>query len=229
MASQQHPRISVNKLGEYLITANPARRRAIVSDQKNPNPAVVPRYRQALPAIASFLTSGTSDEDAIVRAIEDIRAKPTSSDWAQSDNKNTADALERFLEVADELLDDTFTYVPGSDQAPKLVVAGVEVSVRPDFLIHFRSRGKDRVGALKFHFVRDDDKSLSEKGGEYVSTMLYRWLQVHGPQGRSPDRRQCVLVDCFRTRVVVAPASHVRRYQHIEAACEEICAKWPTA
>ena len=47
---RQAPRISVNKLGEYM-TATPLRRRRIVLDQKRPKTFIFARYREPQDAI----------------------------------------------------------------------------------------------------------------------------------------------------------------------------------
>ncbi len=60
MASERRrdaPRISVNKLGEYL-TATPARRRQIIQDQKYPPTFKCVRYRDAEKALVDCLVAG---------------------------------------------------------------------------------------------------------------------------------------------------------------------------
>ena len=51
---RSQPRISVTKLGEYMV-ASPTPRRRIVIDQKRPQDYIVARYNDAQESIAEFL------------------------------------------------------------------------------------------------------------------------------------------------------------------------------
>mgnify|MGYP001063024020 CR=1 FL=1 len=220
-------RISVNKLAELLVSANPARRRRIVQDQKYPNTSVVARYRQAHEPIQSYLT-GNRDASIVNDAISRLRDDRTGTEWAIDDRWNTADALGKFLEIADQLPNGNGEeYQAGDQNPPKLSISGVDISIRPDLLIGFERRGKKYIGALKFHFVKNPDSSLTRSGSEYVCTLLHQWLQVHSPDGFVPSQAHCLSVDVFRGTVTSAPRSTTRRITEITAACEEIAARWP--
>lgn len=221
-------RISANKLGEFLVTSSPVRRRRIIADQKNPNRSAVPRYRLAAEPIYSFLRSGGIDNDAVLSAIDEFRRDHSGSDWTIDDRRNTADALECFLDLSGALPLDGVDYEKGDADPPKLTFSGVDVSVRPDLLVSFDRRGTRCVGALKFHFIRSDENALEQRGSEYVATLLHRWLSLHGPRDRRPMHSHCLSVDVFRGTIVPAPGSATRRLSEIEAACEEIAARWST-
>lgn len=219
--------ISVNKLAEFLVTPNPARRRRIVHDQKYPSTAIVAKYRNAYPPIAEYLRNGRRDA-TILDAVSRLRADREGTDWVLDDRWNTADALERFLEIADVAPHaDGEIYQAGASEAPKLNIAGVDISVRPDFLISFSKRGKKQTGALKFHFIKNADNALTKAGTEYVATLMYQWLLVNGPDGTTPSHAHCLCIDVFRGAVTSAPKSTSRRMTEVVAACEEIEARWP--
>lgn len=55
---RERPRISVNKLGEYLTEPNPSRRRRILLDQKEPKDFILPYYDPARDAILRFFGDG---------------------------------------------------------------------------------------------------------------------------------------------------------------------------
>jgi len=178
---EKEPRISVNKLAELLVCSNPVRRRRIVQDQKYPNTAITIRYRLAHEPIREFLSNGRQ-EAIIHNAVAKLRNDQTGKEWAIDDRWNTADALEKFLEVADVVPDDEDIEFQGGDQiAPKLNIAGVDISVRPDVLIRFTRKGKKCTGALKFHFIKNPDSALTRAGSEYVAALLMRWLEVNRP------------------------------------------------
>ena len=218
------PRISLNKLGEYL-TANPVRRRSIIKGQKNPPDVVVARYRNAYPVLDQFFESRESD--VLYDGADRWRNEPSATDWEASDNTSTADALESFIETLDQLPIDDCEILPAySEEHQPLMLSGVRVSVRPDYLIRQNRRGRDYIGALKFHWVRDDASTLGQDGGTYVATGLYQFLLANPPDGFQPDHRLCFSVDVFRRSVWEAPSSYRRLRSHLEVACEEIALRW---
>jgi hypothetical protein len=220
------PRISVNKLGEYLVQTNPIRRRAIIRDQKLGNPPAQPRYRKALQPICDVLEDAAFDPEPIHSAIEALRTEESASEWVLDDNAKTADALEKFLNITGEFPIEGVTYRLGSHTAPKLTLSGVEVSVRPDIIIEGQLRGRQIVGGIKFHYTVDDKKALGLEGGRYVAALLRQWLSLHGPNDRHAHQNFCYSVDVFQEQVVAAPSSFARLYSQAEAACEEIGLRW---
>ncbi|MFN3734771.1 hypothetical protein [Comamonas testosteroni] len=220
-------RISANKLAELLITPNPVRRRRIVHDQKYPSDAVVPLYRHAHAPIDGYFRNGRNRE-SLIAAANTLRENREGSEWAIDDRWNTADALELFADIAEGLpSDDGITYTKGENSAPKLNISGVDVSVRPDFILNFTKRGVRYTGALKLHFIKNPDNALNRQGSEYVSTLLYRWLEENAPDGVKPSHAHCLSVDVFRQTTLQAPRSNMRRMQEIAAACEDIAFRWP--
>jgi len=219
-------KISINKLGEYLITSNPNRRKSIITEQKTPNSFAVPRYRNAYGPIHQFLSSYGTGHDAIYSAIDALRLDLTGSEWKINDNQNTAEALENFIDVSDSVINEDYTYLLGDTNPPKLVIAGVDISVRPDIIIHFNKRNVECIGAIKLHFIKDEEKALTVDGAQYVGVMLYEWLKEFGEQGKTPQHSHCFVIDCFRKQVTTAPANYRRRLQHIETACSEILNQW---
>lgn len=220
------PRISANKLGQYLVCPNPARRRRIVADQKQPQRPIVPLYRLAEEPATAFLRSGGRDHEALDRAITRLRSDTSGTSWAINDRRNTADALEQLRALSPRLPFEGVSYVRSGEQMPPLRVKNVDVSVRPHFLLHFEHRGVDCVGALKLHFPKGEESALDVKAGEYIATLLHRWLLEHGTRGRKVMPSHCLSVDVFRRTVVTGPSATTRRMADITAACEEIAATW---
>jgi hypothetical protein len=221
--ARKTPRISLNKLGEFLTTPSPVRRRAILRDQKYGNPPAVPRYRQAIDPIENFLL--TRNAASLRQAAQRIRQIPPTSDWTADDNQNTADALEAFLAMADRLPMDTATFQRGDNTSAKFLIAGVEISMRPEFFIRFTKKNTDYIGALKIHFIRTESSALSEKGSQYVATVLHQWLESRF-DNPVPSRAHCFSMDVFRQSIVSAPQSFSKRMEDVTAACEEIAVRW---
>lgn len=219
------PKISANKLGEYLVTSSASRRRRILLDQKTPNNSVVPCYRLAKEPLVDFF-SGGGVAAPIDRAVVRLRGDFSGSDWAIKDRKNTADALEAVLRLAPKLPFEGVTYARGPDSPPHLPIKGVNVSVAPHLLLRFEHRGAQCIGALKFHFTKSNESALEQEGAEYVATLLHHWLTHHGPHGLKVMPSHCLSIDVFRGAVVCAPTATMRRMSNIAAACEEIAAHW---
>lgn len=72
------PRLSANKLGEYM-SVGPTRRRAIIYDAKFPSDAIRPFYSQAGEAISQFIASGLSQVSILenrIKLLGQSHAKP---------------------------------------------------------------------------------------------------------------------------------------------------------
>lgn len=147
------PKISLNKLGEYL-TASPSRRHRIVQDQQDPKPFITARYSDARDAIVDFLASGMSEEEKLLSVAEQLRSDATGTDFVRQDRAASADAIENFLEAADQIEIEDLAVVPAdSASTASMEVAGVRVSVRPDAYLKNTITG-DIVGAIKLHFPK---------------------------------------------------------------------------
>jgi hypothetical protein len=217
----------VNKLGEFLTTRSPTRRRRLVRDQKQPPSVVVPRYAKAFEPIAKFLAGRCADPTPIADAIAKLKITVPRSDWVADDNKNTIAALEHFLTAAALLPTEGATYIKGDKDAAPLVMAGVQISVRPDFIIRVRRRDKVSTGAMKIHYIKDDDKALTEEGQEYVAMLCHEWNSKYGAKTYPAAHSLSFSLDLFRQNLVPAPKSVTRRMNEIEAACAEIALVWP--
>lgn len=223
------PRISLNKLAEFLIQTNPVRRRSIINDQKNGNPPAAPRYRKAIDPICSFLKHGGDDPEIIYNKIDSLRSETSNSDWIKDDNEKTAQALEHFLSLASQLpLDDSLEYTPGDAQVEKLQLSGVEVSVKPDVIIKGTMRGNNIIGGIKLHFSVDHKKELGDLGSSYVAALLREWLNHNCPNHYKVSYKHCYSIDVFPETVVSSPATYKRLINQAQAACEEITLRWDT-
>jgi hypothetical protein len=216
------PRISVNKLGEYM-EAGPARRRSIVNTQRRPpGEAIVARYADALDALKEYFSS-PSDDLFYQRATE-LRSQKTNTAWAMQDKQLSADALVACADVV-ELLDLRGVRVVPTGAAVEgqfIHIAGVKVSVRPQFLI-VDGDGLGRVrGGIKFSFNKQ--YPLGDTACEYVATVMRQSLAAS--HGSSVDPKHCFSVATFTRQVVSAPKAHKARMVAIEAACEEIASRW---
>ena len=217
------PRISANKLGEY-ITARPARRRSIVRDQKRPSTFKVARYSDAYDAVTtSIVDDAFDDEDLMQRAI-DLRASSSGSQWQDQDRALSAEMIEDFVQLRPDLELDGFLRDRADRFAEtKVLIEGVMVSVRPDVLLSAASgEPEPRRGAVKLSFVKTNP--LGAEGGEYVATIVRHYLEgIHV----EVDYGRVFVVDVPSGIVVRAPRAYRSRLNDVRAACQEIRALWP--
>jgi len=212
------PKISLNKLGEYM-TATPARRRRIVEDQINPKDFIAARYADARENISNFIC-GHIDEQDLMNAAENLRNQSYDSKFVAQDKILSADAIDDFLEVSDQLpAGYRYEKVAASDSST-LELSGVTVSIRPD--VYLKNDENQVVGAIKLHFPKSNP--LTTIAGEYVATGLRAFVQ--GGSESPIDNKLCVVVDVPSASVVSAPKAVKKRMSDIEAACEEINARW---
>jgi len=214
------PRISVTKLGEYLV-ASPRRRRAILRAQHRPKDVVVARYHDARHAIVRFLT-GELDEDGLIEERDRVASVTGGTDWAVQDRRLSVLAINRFLDIADRVqLHGNVR--PGSGIHGALRIADVSVSIRPDVTFLEDVGSGTRLGSIKLVFARTIP--ITDESGAYIGTALAEHLGRHHP-GSPVVREWCQVVDVLHGTVRSAPRTYRSRMADIEAACEEIGSSW---
>lgn len=216
------PRISVNKLGEYM-EVGPARRRSIVNAQKKPpGEVVVARYVDAVEVLKEYFESGS--EDLIYRRATELRAYHAGSSWMIQDKHLSADALIACADILELLNLRGMRVLAASPNVggQSMLIAGVKVSVRPQFIVVDPVDVKRVIGGIKFSFNKQNP--LGETGCEYVATVMRQSLaSIHGS---AVDSRLCLSVATATRQVIHAPKAHKARMSSIEAACEEIANRW---
>lgn len=221
---RESARISINKLGEYL-SAGPARRRTILTEQRNPRIFQVTWYRLAERAIRRFLVDHLDDPDRFTHELEALRSSETSTRHEEVRRATNVAAMEAFQTLVQTLPLDELSLFEAHDDAPHVVFGGVDVSVRPEVIVTGSdSKGLPRVGAIKL--LLSQGHPLDETTGLYSATVLHHFVEQHlGDLGRA-DPQLCFVVDVFQQKVWTAPRHSKRRAQDIGAACEEIAAMW---
>ncbi len=221
-----NPRISLNKLGEY-ITASPARRRRIIHDQKFPQVFITARYTDAQEVIAEYIAGGMRAADLIPKAMDRLLSLPPRTEWESQNNNLCAEALDHFLEVAEQLdIGDADCSTTDPEQPASVAIANVEISVRPEVVLTVTTgKRKGTIGAIKLAFSKTF--KLSEEAGEHIASLLFHYMDKTKPRGLSVSREKCILVDVFGEQITLAPKSYKRRMKDVVAACQEIDALWP--
>lgn len=221
---RETPRVSVNKLGQYL-TASPARRKHIIHGQKNPPDPRYLRYTEAAAAIVDFLCNGREESTLRYHQRRLLNAAP-ESDYDAHRLALCAEALQRFLVSANELALTHAVASPAEAELPAMELAGVTISVRPEVVLRSVDRhGNMRSGVLKLYFSKHHP--LDERSGQYIATVLQAHAEKHLQQLGPVDHRLVRVFDVFAGKVYVAPKARTRRLGDVTLACEEIAARWP--
>jgi hypothetical protein len=223
MQRSSKPRISANKLGEYL-KASPARRSAIIKDQKYPKKYIVTRYSQARSAIIEFFTEGKGDKQVIETKIQELIEKTYNTEFQLKDFQLSVEALQVFTTADLAFNFNSMDLMKCDQNSNKLSIEGVEISVRPEIILRGKIRKNEFIGAIKIHISKTNQ--LSADTGQYVSTLLLDVLKATYPNEKV-NRQFCITLDIFSGQYFVAPSSFKSVRANIEAACAEIKARWP--
>lgn len=215
------PKISLNKLGEYL-DATPARRRQIVKEQKEPQPYVAARYKDAREAIVEYIESGMNDEEKLLDVINKLKSDISGSEFYIQDKQASAQAIEDFLDTSEQIdIDGLSAHAFEKKENSIMLVSGVNISIRPDIILKDKKSG-EIVGAIKLHFSKTHP--LTSKSREYIATAIRVDLEKNGY--KNIDHKKCYSVDTPSQSASHAPKAYKRKINDIEAACEEIAARW---
>ncbi len=222
---RKQPRISVNKLGEYLV-ATPARRRRIVHDAKFPTTFMVARYRSAESAIADWICTGGTDDLLLAQAMATLSTGEPGSQFAKSRRDSCLEALTHASKLGERLQLPTgrVAYIRTSTSTP-LVFGDVDVSVRPEVLILTGQSDERRLGGIKLYFSKQHP--LTQQSADYITTLLWQCLAIRSAhENWQLDLDQIKLIDVFAGEVFTLPKAHKQRLTEIAAACEEIGQRW---
>lgn len=154
---------------------------------------------------------------------------PGETALRQDDARHSIEVLHAIQRMANQLGQFRFTLAP-NDQ-PKLMLAGVEISVRADLLAHGTARGQDQIGVAILRMTQDDADSDAARSkrrdmGHYVASLARIHAERNLAGGQAVANRLCMSIDVQHGEVFQAPASNVRRMNDIENACRFIAATW---
>lgn len=221
---RQLPRISVNKLGEYLVV-KAGRRRRILEDAKRPLDFIASRYRDFYDVGPRFLSSSPLDDAIIVDRLEAIQARPTKTEWEEQNKVLNSDLLTNLLDIPDLIDINRYTITELPDAPPTITIGAVEVSVRPELLLRITQRGRELAGAIKLYTPKSFP--LNQESGDYIATLVHCYCSQSTSIQNEIDYRHCYVIDVSSREIYTAPRSYSRRMADIEAACLEIAAQWP--
>ena len=215
----------MNDLAQYMV-ASETTKQTIIRRNYDPQPFIVTRYQDARSAIKAYLSDISRRQNPLNDALtmfEQRAADPAESDLRQDDAKQSIEVLTALRGMDNKLGRFQFHDAPHSQ--PKLMLSGVEISVRADLWVHGEHRGEEQIGAAIFRMTQDTSGRRDDMG-KYVATLLRMHLDQNNPSDRAPANRLCMAVDVRQGDVFAAPASNARRMNDLEAACRVIHALW---
>lgn len=221
------PRISVTKLGEYVGSRSAARRKTILVDQKYPKPFKTTIYNDCFDPLVGFFVDASHDTGAVKAAIHAIRAQTITTDAEEMRRRVNSQALDHLLKTAPSLPLNGITFRKAPESTKPIVIASVEVSIRPELeLIVTGKGGAMRYGLLKLYLSKSHP--LTDDTAGYVATLVHSYAGHRFTGPKSVDRKHCYVFDVFQEKLFVAPVNHTQRRKDINAACEEIANRWPS-
>lgn len=223
---REHPRVSVNSLAEYLVSAA-ARRQKIIQEQKRPKAFQVTYYDEAEDAIAEYLTSQRQSSRSLDTCAAKLRPEGALKEWELTRRATGLETIEAFRSFAQDLPLENVVIKRGPEKPRLMQVHGVSISVRPELHLSVAEERGNRIGAIKLFFSKNE--ALNEDRARYAATVLHQYIEAQYPRAGSTDYRLCLVVDIFAKKFHTAPRTYKRKRQDIEAACSEIARAWPFA
>ena len=206
----------------------------IIERAKYPNTAVVTRYKDVRQASCAFLV----DQRRAIRHLVDAENMfqqrlndPAASTHSHEDARLSIDVLHALQRMQNALAQYSFV-APPSKISQKLLISGVEISVRLDMLVHGRTRNIEQIGAAVLRLTKDDGSTSAARNrrkrmGLYAASLIRRHVEENVPSDRKPANKYCMSIDVQHGEVFVAANSNIKRMTEIENACRFIAALWP--
>jgi hypothetical protein len=228
------PRITANDLALYMVSSDTARM-GIIRRAKNPQIPPIIRYRDVRTPICSYLSDPSHRVQPLLAAETMLQQRaddPSTGPLQRDDATHSIEVLHAIQRMRNQLAG--YDFQPAPKDQGKLNIAGVEISVRADCLVHGTSRGEEQIGAAVLRMTMDDADTDAARDrrrnmGLYVATLARMHVEQNIASNRAPANRLCLSVDVQHGEVFAAPNANTRRTSDIENVCRVIAAIWSTA
>jgi hypothetical protein len=232
--SPNRPRISANDLALYMVSSATTQL-SIIRRAADPQTFVTTRYKDVRELLRTFLADPARNVNRLHAAeltFTNRAEDPAESALRQDDALKSIEVLRALRGMSNQLAAYSFSVAPQSQ--PKLILSGVEVSVRADLWVHGASRGRDQVGGAILRMTQDDSGSstAAEKRremGSYVATLIRMHVDQVQPMQVEASSRLCLSIDVQHGQVFTAPNAVTRRINDLRSACTAIAALWGRA
>lgn len=220
-SSLQTPKISLNSLGEFPFVSL-RQKIEILTDQRFGNDIKAPYYHSASSAVLRAFDGTTFDHATIQATIERLRLIAPRSDQHAAKLENNVQMLERFLKLRDGVVPAMGSHGVVRRNA-HLVLDGVTISVRPEFITRDPASGLFSLTKLRF-----SKSKVSADASEIILLVLFKYGQQLAVPGYQLDAENTRLIDCHAGTVIHAHHLPRLRETQLQAALREIHQLWPT-
>lgn len=218
----ESPRISVNKLAEYLATNKASRRERILKDAKFPPTFQLIRYDPTREMVQRYLAGLIPNTQALQAAIAQYEYTKTKDEFEARMKKSNLEAMGLFAALAPTLVFEGAKVTLGEHAPPKLSISDVAVSVRPDLNLTYVGKGGLEHGALKLNISKGAVHTIDS--AEYAGALVRHFLTTR--LGDDCDHKRVFVLDIFGKKISPSPKATVNRMKDVEAACAEIARQW---
>ncbi|SHN83832.1 hypothetical protein SAMN05444170_5668 [Bradyrhizobium erythrophlei] len=238
---RQEPRMSAAALAEFLIM-RPDGQQNVLHDSKFSRPPIVTANGDAMRALRAYNVDPRRSPEILIRVKEALTIKAadrTIKPKAREDALRCAEIIDLF-EIRENALGMRRMALSSPPKFDAIDIEGVEVSIRPDFLVGAGRRG-DRIGAGILRVAKAPDpeackmKTTKERRGEhrremarYLVALMQMLLEAQDGSLGTVDRDLCFVAD-LRLGENMGPApDHTARLRSIRAACRQVRELWPS-
>lgn len=224
MRINEAPRISINKLGEYIY-ATPARKKRILMDAKFPSEIITTRYAPVQNAAIEYFTATKKDIEVFNRVKQILLQKPTENDHQKEKVKSCIQALNHLSDCTSSKLIPyiEFPAIKGYKDCKATTINDVLISLRPEILL-LNTETNILKGAIKLVFSKNHFLSIQE--GQCIAGLIKFYLEKH--LNVKCKYKECLVLDVFSKRVIYAPTKNDWTLGKIESACIDIKNIWPS-
>jgi hypothetical protein len=164
---------------------------------------------------------------------EQRQSDPSMSALMQDDARNSIEVIHGIQRMRNQLGQYAFRNAP--QRQAKLVIEGLEISIRADLLVDGANRkGDDLIGAAVLRMTQSGETTESaltkrREMGLYVATLAKAHVGQNLAGNSLPTNNLCMSIDVQHGEVFTAPNSITRRMNDLTNACRFIVALWPSA
>jgi hypothetical protein len=238
---RQQPRMSAAALPEYLIM-RPDGQQNVLHDCKFSRPPIVTANGDATRALRAYNVDPRRSPEILIRVKEALTIKAAErgiKPKAREDALRCIEIIELFEQRENALGMRSLALVapPNFDAVE---IEGVELSIRPDFLVGGGGQGQ-RVGAGLLRVAKAPDpescklKVTKERRGEhrremarYLVAMMQMLLEAQDGSLGTVDRDSCFVADLRLSEQIGPAPDHTARLRAIRAACRQVRELWPS-
>lgn len=220
----KNPRLSDNKLADYMAASEQARRGILRSCKYQAKTAVI-QHQDARKIVAESILNGKLDVAGLANKLAVYEGKITDTDFEAEVKQHNVDYIKSVIQMGADGIKGT-DFVRCKTQK-KLDFNGTEISFFPDVLVaRTNQRNNRKIGAINLRYSKS--AKLPEATAEWQSALMFGVLRDEPFEEEStPELALCQTFDGFNGKIYGAPSNAVYLFKEMKAACIGIALQWP--